>query len=61
MRIVFAGLGQYPKSGPLACRYAHHFFMSASDPTAELLSAYYTCFTSSLAVSLLNACIHGHV
>ena len=30
-RIVFAGLGQYTKSGPVACRYSHHFFMPSSD------------------------------
>jgi len=60
-RIVFAGFGQYPKSGPLACRYSYHFFTPASDPTAELSSAYHTCFTSSFAVSLLNACISDRV
>jgi len=60
-RIVFAGLGQYPKSGPLACRYPHHFFTPVSDPTVELSSAYHTCFTSSFAVLLLNACISGRV
>jgi len=60
-RIVFAGLGLYPKSGPLAYRYSHHFFTPASDPTAELSSAYHICFTSSFAVSLLNACISGRV
>ena len=60
-RIVFAGLRQYPKSGPLACMYSHYFFTPASDPTAELSSAYHTCFTSSFAVSLLNACISGRV
>ena len=26
-RIVFAGLGLYPKSGPLACKYSHHFLL----------------------------------
>jgi len=61
IRIVFAGLGQYPKSGPLACRYSHHFFTPASEPTAELSSAYHTCFTSSFADSLLSTCISGHV
>ena len=61
MRMVFVGFVQYPKSGPLACRYSHHFFTPASDPTADLSSAYHTCFTSSFAVSLLCACINAHV
>ena len=58
-RIVFAGLGQYPKSGPLACKYSRHFFTPASDPTAELSSADHTY--SSFAVSLINACTSGRV
>jgi len=61
MSIVFTGLGQYPNSGPLACRYSYHFFTPAKDPTAEVSSAYHICFTSSFAVSLLNACISGRV
>jgi len=60
-RMVFVGFVQYPKSGPLACRYSYHFFTPASDLTAELLSVYHTCFTSSFAVSLRNACISGRV
>jgi len=59
--IVFAGLGQFPMSGPMACRYSHHFFTPASDLTEKLSSAHHTCFTSSFAVSLLKACINGHV
>ena len=59
--MVFAGLEQYPKSSPLACRYSHHFFTPASDPTAELSSACHTCFTSSFVFSLLSACTNGHV
>ena len=34
-RIVFAGLGQFPKSCPLACRYSRHF---SHLPVIRLLS-----------------------
>jgi len=58
--MVFAGFGQYPKSSTLVFSYSLQLFTTASDPIAELLPAYHICFTS-FAVSLLSACINGHV
>jgi len=61
VRKVFTCLGLYPKSGPLKFCEVISPFSTPSCPTAELSSANHTCFTLSFAVSVLSACISGHM